>query len=98
MSVTATNLCLGPGTLYTGAFGAAEPADADVNTTPEVSAWTDLGGTPGRFYNQTISGDHYITQEEFSNADWFNSPLVPNSTTRHTGGCVRGENVVTPAP
>jgi hypothetical protein len=60
--------------------------------------WTDLGGTPGMFYNQTINGGHYITQEEFSNADWFNSPLVPNSTTQHTGGCVRGENVVTPAP
>ena len=60
--------------------------------------WTDLGGTPGRFYNQTINGDHYITQEEFSNADWFNSPLAPDSTTEHTGGCVRGENVVTPAP
>lgn len=61
--------------------------------------WTDmLGGSPGSFYNQIINNDHYITQEEFSNADWFNSPLVPNSTTRHTGGCVRGENVVTPAP
>ena len=52
--------------------------------------WTDLGGTPGFLYNQTINGDHYITQEEFSNADWFNS--------NQTGGCVRGENVVTPAP
>ena len=36
--------------------------------------WTDaLGGTPGMLYNQSINGDHYITQEEFSNADWFNS-------------------------
>lgn len=52
--------------------------------------WTDLGGTPGMFYNQTINGDHYITQEEFSNADWFNS--------NKTGGCVRSESVVTPAP
>jgi hypothetical protein len=42
------------------------------------------------FYNQTINGDHYITQEEFSNADWFNS--------NKTGGCVRSESVVTPAP
>jgi hypothetical protein len=60
--------------------------------------WTDMGGTPGRFYNQTINGDHYITQEEFSNTDWFNSPLAPNSTTQHTGGCVRSESLVTPAP
>jgi hypothetical protein len=52
--------------------------------------WTDLGGTPGMFYNQTINGDHYITQEEFSNADWFNS--------NKTGGCVRSESAVTPAP
>jgi hypothetical protein len=50
--------------------------------------WTDLGGTPGRFYNQTINGDHYITQEEFSNADWFH--------TDGAGGCVRSESVVTP--
>jgi hypothetical protein len=50
--------------------------------------WTDLGGTAGRFYNQTINGDHYITQEEFSNADWFH--------TDGAGGCVRGENEVTP--
>jgi hypothetical protein len=52
--------------------------------------WTDLGGTPGRFYNQTINGDHYITQEEFSNADWFH--------TDGAGGCVRSESAVTPAP
>jgi hypothetical protein len=50
--------------------------------------WTDMGGTPGRFYNQTINGDHYITQEEFSNADWFH--------TNGAGGCVRSESAVTP--
>jgi hypothetical protein len=50
--------------------------------------WTDLGGTPGMFYNQTINGNHYITQEEFSNADWFH--------TDGAGGCVRSESVVTP--
>jgi hypothetical protein len=50
--------------------------------------WTDLGGTPGRFYNQTINGHHYITQEEFSNADWFH--------TDGAGGCVRSESAVTP--
>jgi hypothetical protein len=47
MSVTATNLILGPGTLYTGAFGATEPTDATVNTTPQASAWTDAGATDG---------------------------------------------------
>jgi hypothetical protein len=47
MSVTATNLILGPGTLYSGAFGAVEPADASVNTTPAASAWTDMGATDG---------------------------------------------------
>jgi len=38
---------LGPGKLYTGAFGAAEPADSAVNTAPAASAWTDVGGTVG---------------------------------------------------
>jgi len=50
--------------------------------------WTDLGGTPGMFYNQTINGHNYITQEEFSNADWFH--------TNGAGGCVRSESAVTP--
>jgi hypothetical protein len=47
MSVTVTNLAQGPGTLYTGAFGTTEPADAAVNTTPAASGWTDRGGTDG---------------------------------------------------
>lgn len=47
MAVTATNLTLGPGTLYTGAFGATEPADTAVNATPATSAWTDVGATDG---------------------------------------------------
>lgn len=42
MAVTASNLVLGSATLYIGAFGAVEPADA--KTAPAV-AWTDLGGT-----------------------------------------------------
>lgn len=45
MSVTTTNLIQGPGTLYQGVFGAAEPADSAINTTPAASAWTDMGGT-----------------------------------------------------
>lgn len=47
MAVVATNLTLGPGTLYHGAFGATEPTDALVNATPAASAWTDCGGTMG---------------------------------------------------
>jgi hypothetical protein len=48
-------------------------------------AWT---GTPGALFNQTINGHHYVTQEEFSNADWAN--------TDHAGGCVPSESAVTP--
>lgn len=42
MPVTATNLIQGPATLYTGIFGATEPAT--VATTP-ATGWTDVGGT-----------------------------------------------------
>lgn len=44
MPVTATNLALGPGDLYTGTFGATEPTDADINDAPGVG-WTTCGGT-----------------------------------------------------
>jgi hypothetical protein len=53
-------------------------------------SWADVPGPPGMHYNQTINGDQWLTQEEFSNLDWTN--------TDGAGGCVRGENVVTPAP
>lgn len=42
MPVTSTNLIQGPAVLYTGLFGAAEPAT--VSTTP-ATGWTDAGGT-----------------------------------------------------
>ena len=45
MAVTVTNAAQGPGTLYTAAFGATEPLDTAVNTSPASSAYTDLGGT-----------------------------------------------------
>lgn len=45
MAVTTSNLILGPATIYLGSFGAAEPADTAVNSTPQASAWTDAGGT-----------------------------------------------------
>jgi hypothetical protein len=47
MGVTVTNLISGPGTMYTGAFGATEPADSAVGSTPVASTWTDVGGTSG---------------------------------------------------
>lgn len=45
MPVVSTNLIQGPGYLYVGAFGAAEPADSAINATPASSTWTDVGGT-----------------------------------------------------
>lgn len=51
MAITVTNLIEGPGTLYYGTqyttayTTTAEPADTAVNTTPQSSAWTDIGGT-----------------------------------------------------
>ena len=38
-------------------------------------------GTAGQFYNQVINGDHFLTQEEFSNQDFFNTGL----------GCLQSE-------
>jgi hypothetical protein len=32
-------------------------------------------GAAGHFYNQVINGHHYLTQEEFSNLDFFNTGL-----------------------
>jgi hypothetical protein len=61
MSVTTTNLVLGPGKLYTGAFGATEPADSAVNTSPAASAWTDVGGTMG---GMTVTVDQTYTELE----------------------------------
>lgn len=45
--VTTANFIQGPATLYSGTYGATEPTDTAVNTTPATSAWTDLGGTQG---------------------------------------------------
>lgn len=44
-----------------------------------------LSGSAGSYYNQTIDGDHYLTQEEFSNADF-----VP-----HVSGCVQQDGGTT---
>jgi hypothetical protein len=47
MAVTSANLVAGPAVVYTGAFGATEPASTAVNTVPSSAAWTDIGGTDG---------------------------------------------------
>ncbi|GAA1281534.1 hypothetical protein [Saccharothrix xinjiangensis] len=47
MAVTTANLVQGPAELYAGVFGATEPGEATVNSTPAASAWSDLGGTDG---------------------------------------------------
>lgn len=52
MSVTTTNLVLGPARLYVGVLGAAEPEDSAVtpngpSTPPASPPWTDVGGTDG---------------------------------------------------
>jgi hypothetical protein len=60
--------------------------DPDVNTGWYDAAGFENGdecafvyGTPqgaaGTFFNQVINGDHYLTQEEFSNLDFFNTGL-----------------------
>lgn len=47
MSVSVSSLVMGPGVLYSGAFGATEPADTAVATVPSSGVWTDVGGTMG---------------------------------------------------
>lgn len=46
MGATVTNLIAGPGDLYSGAFGATEPADTAWATPPATpTPWGDVGGT-----------------------------------------------------
>jgi len=45
-----------------------------------------LTGTAGAFYNQVVNGDHYLTQEEFSNHDF----------VANTGGCIQRALAVKP--
>jgi hypothetical protein len=99
MSVTATNLILGPATLYIGAFGAAEPADTAVNTTPAASAWTDLGATDGgvkltidqKFTELTVdqivdSLGRRLTQREIMVDTNLAEPTLANLSTSMNGG------------
>jgi hypothetical protein len=46
MPVTTTNLIQGPATLYVGAFGAAEPTDALINTAPAAAPGRTSAGRP----------------------------------------------------
>jgi hypothetical protein len=75
---------------------------AEAITDPRLNAWYDaagnengddcaylyggLSGSAGTFYNQTINGHHYLTQEEFSNKDFVAT----------VSGCVQGISAVTP--
>lgn len=45
MSVTGSNLVQGPAQIYYGAYGATEPADSNVSSSPSAGVWSDLGGT-----------------------------------------------------
>lgn len=45
--ITASNLTMGPGDLYSGPVGSVEPFDPAVNASPAASAWNGLGGTEG---------------------------------------------------
>lgn len=47
MAQNPANLLMGPAQVYLGAFQAIEPTDANVNTTPAASAWTEVGLTDG---------------------------------------------------
>lgn len=47
MAVSASNLLVGPATLWTGVFGALEPVDTAVATALDSGVWTDRGGTDG---------------------------------------------------
>jgi hypothetical protein len=99
MSVTATNLILGPATLFIGAFGAVEPADTAVNTTPAASAWTDLGATDGgvkltidqKFTELTVdqivdSLGRRLTQREIMVDTNLAEPTLANLSTAMNGG------------
>ncbi len=44
---TVSNLIQGVGELYTGAFGATEPAATAIGTAPASATWTDAGFTTG---------------------------------------------------
>lgn len=99
MPVTTSNLVLGPAKLYSGAFGAAEPADSAVNATPAASAWTDVGGTMGgatltvtQTYTElevdqvVDSVGRRLTKREFDITTQLAEPTLTNLNTCLNGG------------
>ena len=45
MAIQPLNVCMGPATVFTAAFGATEPAYSAITSPPSSSVWTDVGGT-----------------------------------------------------
>lgn len=101
MAVTATNLIAGPGDLYIGAFGAAEPAGSTIATTPSASTWTDAGGTQDGL-ELTIDLEYFelevdqivdipgrrLTKRDFQLATNLAEPTLANLVVALNGGTV----------
>jgi hypothetical protein len=45
MAIQPLNVCMGPASVFTGLFGATEPAYSAITSPPSSSVWTDVGGT-----------------------------------------------------
>lgn len=80
--ITPDNLIMGPATLYRGAFGATEPADTAVNSTPQASAWTDMGGTMGGV--KLAIDNSYSELEVDQSVELLGSRLTKRRTTVQT--------------
>ena len=91
MPASAANLMVGPGTLWTGAFGATEPADTAVVTALETPPWTDSGATDGgvtvtaskeyfrlRMDQAVESPGRVLTELDVSLATSFAEPTIEN--------------------
>lgn len=89
--VTASNLTMGPGDLYSGIVGAVEPLDAAVNIAPAASAWNGLGGTNGgvkvtfqRSYDELVVDQivdivgRRLTKREFTLDTTLTEPTMEN--------------------
>lgn len=99
MAVTTTNLIQGPGTLYSGLFGATEPVDTAVNAIPAASAWTDMGGTQDgvklsvdQTYSElevdqiTLRVGSRLTKQEFTIQTSLAEATLENLSTTLNGG------------
>src|SRR5690348_2244898 len=60
MAVTPTNLIMGPGDLWTGAFGVTEPLDTALGTAP-ATGWTSTGGT--------MDGVEMVVDQKYTSLD-----------------------------